>query len=127
MWEAPRGVFWNLLDNTELHQWAHGWWAYSLTGLLITSYVLGWRLARAGQNGPRLRLALLVSATFLVIQIMLGVANALLGITSQLALAHQVMGMCLFLSVVLAWFDARHELDELLDGHLDGVVPADGQ
>ena len=40
---------------------------------------------------------------------MLGIANALLGITSQLALAHQVMGMCLFLSVVLAWFDARHE------------------
>lgn len=109
LWEAPRGVFWNLLDNTELHQWAHGWWAYVLTGLLITSYVLGWRLARAGQNGPRLRLALQVSATFLVIQIMLGIANALLGITSQLALAHQVMGMCLFLSVVLAWFDARHE------------------
>lgn len=109
LWEAPLGVSWNLLDNTELHQWAHGWWAYALTGLLITSYVLGWRLARAGQHGPRLRLALQVSATFLAIQLMLGITNALLGITSQLALAHQVMGMCLFLSVVLAWFDARHE------------------
>ena len=121
LWEAPLGLVWNLLDNTQLHQWAHGGWAYVLTGLLIISYVLGWRLTRitsyvlggrhtrVGECGPRLRLALQVSATFLVIQLMLGIANALLGITAQLALAHQVMGMCLFLSLVLAWFDARHE------------------
>lgn len=109
LWEGPLGLAWNLLDNTELHQWAHGWWAYALTAMLVAGYVLGWRVARGGAGGPRLRLALQVSATFLAIQLMLGIANALLGITAQLALAHQVMGMCLFLSVVLAWFDARHE------------------
>jgi cytochrome c oxidase assembly protein subunit 15 len=111
LWEEPLGLAWNLLDNAELHQWAHGWWAYALTAMLIAGYVLGWRASLAGISGPRMRLALQVSATFLVIQLMLGIANALLGISAQLALAHQVMGMCLFLSVVLAWYDARHEAE----------------
>ena len=54
-------------------------------------------------------MALMVSATFLPIQVVLGLANVEVGFTPFLSLAHQFMGMCLFLSLLLAWHDLRHE------------------
>jgi heme A synthase len=39
----------------------------------------------------------------------LGIGNVLTGITPYGSMAHQAMGMCLFLALVLAWFDARRD------------------
>jgi heme A synthase len=57
----------------------------------------------------RYRLALRVALTFMGVQALLGVANVLTGITPAVSLAHQFMGMCLVMSLVLARFDAQHE------------------
>jgi heme A synthase len=40
---------------------------------------------------------------------MLGIGNVWTGITPYGSLGHQGMGMCLFLALVLVWFDIRRE------------------
>ncbi len=108
LWESQRPLSWNLLDNAWLHQWAHRWFALALVAILVSTYVVASRSA----IGPRLKLALQVSATFVVIQIVLGIADVMLAGSSAigaLPLAHQLMGMCLFCSLVLAAYDARHD------------------
>jgi heme a synthase len=108
LWEPGRSLGWNLLDNAWLHQWVHRWFAWTLVIALIATY----SCAARARCGPRLRLALQVSATFIAIQVVLGIANVLVGgsvIAVALPLAHQFMGMCLFSSLVLALYDVRHE------------------
>lgn len=105
LWVTDAGVVWNLLDNARLHQWLHRWPAWALVVLLALAYVIAWR----SHCGIRLRLALQVSATFVGVQIILGLATALVGANPLLALGHQAMGMCLLLSLVLALHDSRHE------------------
>lgn len=105
LWQGTHGLAWNLLDNGWLHLWLHRWWAWSLTLLLVVTYVVAARTA----TGPRLRLALQVSATFLALQLVFGLVSAAVGSPPLIVLGHQVLGMCLLLSVVLAVHDARHE------------------
>jgi cytochrome c oxidase assembly protein subunit 15 len=108
LWEPARPLAWNLLDNAWLHQWAHRWFAWALVAALGATYLVAARSA----IGPRLRLALQVSATFIAVQLVLGIASLLVAgssIGSALPLAHQLMGMCLFCAVVLAWYDSRNE------------------
>lgn len=108
LWESQRSLSWNLLDNAWLHQWSHRWFALALVVILVASYVAASRVA----IGARLKLALQVSATFVIIQIVLGIADVLVAGTSSggaLPLAHQLMGMCLFCSLVLAAYDARSD------------------
>jgi len=59
--------------------------------------------------GLRLRLVSQVLATFLGVQMLLGIASGTMGAQPLLILAHQAMGMCLLLSVVLILFDLRYE------------------
>jgi cytochrome c oxidase assembly protein subunit 15 len=113
-WVDEAGLAWNLLENPRLHQWAHRWSAWLLVGFLIVVYVL----ARRSACGERLRLALQVSATFVGVQIVLGLGSAMVGTHPLLALAHQAMGMALLLSLALALHDARHE--EALEPHPSG-------
>jgi cytochrome c oxidase assembly protein subunit 15 len=105
LWDGHRSLAWNLQDNAWLHQWGHRWLAWLLVAVLAALYLAAWRTGVP----RRLGLALKVSATFIGVQAMLGVANVLTGITPAVSLAHQFMGMCLLMSLVLAWFDARHE------------------
>jgi heme a synthase len=108
LWEATRPLSWNLLDNAWLHQWIHRWFAWTLVAALIVAYAAAARSA----HGPRLRLALQVSATFIGIQVILGITNVLVAespFAVALPLAHQFMGMCLFCGLVLAAYDARNE------------------
>ncbi len=105
LWKPEHSLAWNLLDNAWLHLWLHRWWAWALCVLCSGLYVVAWR----SPTGARQRLALQVSGTFLSLQIIFGLANALLGTTPLIALAHQALGMCLLLSLVLAWHDARCE------------------
>jgi cytochrome c oxidase assembly protein subunit 15 len=108
LWETALPVSWNLLDNAWLHQWAHRWFAWVLVVALATVYAL----AARSEIGPRLRLALQVSATFVAVQVILGIASVLVAGAANapaLPLAHQLMGMCLFCGVILAWYDARNE------------------
>lgn len=105
LWKSEHSLAWNLLDNAWLHLWLHRWWAWALCVLCVGLYAVAWR----SPMGERQRLALQVSGTFLGLQVILGLANALLGTTPLIALAHQALGMCLLLSLVLAWHDARCE------------------
>jgi cytochrome c oxidase assembly protein subunit 15 len=105
LWSADHGLSWNLLDNAWLHLWLHRWWAWLLCVVCVGLYALAWH----SPTGIRQRLALQVSGTFLALQVIFGLANAMLGSTPLIALAHQALGMCLLLSLVLAWHDAGCE------------------
>ncbi len=101
---APAGST-ALLDDLALHQWLHRLGAAAVVCCLALGYWQAWRVGAGG----RLRLALQVAATFVCIQIVLGLASAMVvgdpsGVT--LPLAHQLMGMCLFVAIGLATFDA---------------------
>lgn len=94
------------LDDQHLHLWLHriGAWA------IVAGLGLAYALASRGGAGPRLMLALQVAATFLAVQIVLGIGSQLFAGDpggAALPLAHQLMGMCLFVSLGLACFDAR--------------------
>ena len=105
LWQPARDLAWNLLDNGWLHLSLHRWWAWTLTAILIATYVIAVR----SPTGLRQRLALQVSGTFLALQLVFGLASAAVGAVPALALGHQALGMCLLLSVVLAWHDCRYE------------------
>jgi cytochrome c oxidase assembly protein subunit 15 len=125
LWIAGHGWQWNLIDNAWLHQWLHRWLAWTLVAALAGLTLVSWRMAMP----LRYRLALRVALTFLGVQALLGVANVLTGITPAVSLAHQFMGMCLVMSLVLAWFDAQHEsrlAEAGQDAHPDAPQPAAG-
>lgn len=105
LWQSQLTLGANLLDNGGLHMWLHRWWALTITALLLATYAVAART----DTGPRARLALQVSATFLALQMVFGLVNAVVGSTPLIALGHQVLGMCLLLSVVMARHDVRHE------------------
>jgi cytochrome c oxidase assembly protein subunit 15 len=105
LWQPARDLAWNLLDNGWLHLALHRWWAWTLTVILIATYLLAMRTP----TGLRQRLALQVSGTFLALQLVFGLASAAVGAVPALALGHQALGMCLLLAVVLAWHDCRYE------------------
>jgi heme A synthase len=76
---------------------------------LLLAVVVIVALIRAPADS-RQRLSLGVAATFVGVQGILGVATLLLPRGEVLVpLAHQFLGMCTFLVLVLAWYDARHE------------------
>ena len=105
LWQPARDLAWNLLDNGWLHLSLHRWWAWTLTAILVVTYFVAMRTP----TGLRQRLALQVSGTFLALQLVFGLASAAVGALPALALGHQALGMCLLLSVVLAWHDCRYE------------------
>lgn len=105
LWEPARGMAWNLLDNHWLHQWLHRWWAWAL-GMIIVSVAI---MALRQPSGERQRLAIQVAGTFLGVQLLLGISSVTMSSHAGIALAHQVMGMCLLMTLVMAWFDARYE------------------
>jgi cytochrome c oxidase assembly protein subunit 15 len=107
LWHDHRSLWWNLQANAELHQWAHRWLAWGIVLVAVWLFVAVWQARR--HLAPRLRLALHAVAAFLMAQMLLGIANVWTGITPWGSLAHQGMGMCLFLALVLAWFDAHRE------------------
>ncbi len=107
LWEEPRSLWWNLQSNNELHQWAHQWlaWTIVISGILL--FICAWLQRR--ELPQRLRLALHASGAFMFAQMLLGISNVWTGITPYGSLTHQGMGMCLFLALALAWFDAWRE------------------
>jgi len=122
LWEGPRSLWWNLQANTELHQWTHRWMAWAIVLVSVVLFVFAWR--QRHQLSPRLRLGLHASGAFLLAQMMLGIGNVWTGITPYGSLAHQGMGMCLFLALVLAWFDVRREADAAVEVTTNSRVPA---
>lgn len=107
LWDGARPVAWNLLDNALLHQWVHRWFAW----VAVIGVVAAWWISRSARPGPRLRLAMQVSLTFLGVQALLGVANVVLSTPIIVSLAHLVMAMFLLAALMLAMHDARYETD----------------
>jgi heme A synthase len=107
VWEQPRSWWWNFQSNPELHQWTHQWLAWSIVASASLLLMFAWR--QRHELPQRLRLALHASGAFLVAQMILGISNVWTGITPYGSLTHQGMGMCLFMALVLSWFDARRE------------------
>ena len=102
-WDTGQPLVANLLNNAMLHRWLHHLGAGVVTVLIIAA-LADWRRA-----GPRQRLGLQLAVTFLAVQMLFGLGNVALGVDARLALAHLVIGHSLFLSLLLAWYDARNE------------------
>ena len=67
-------------------------------------------MAHRRQAGERTRLALAVAATFVALQAVLGIGAAIMPAGEVMVpLAHLFLGHVLFLVLVLAWHDARHD------------------
>ena len=107
LWEQPRSWWWNFQSNPELHQWTHQWLAWGIVA--SATLLLGFAWRQRQELPQRLRLGLHASGAFLVAQMILGISNVWTGITPYGSLAHQGMGMCLFMALVLSWFDAQRE------------------
>lgn len=107
LWDAHQSLWWNLQSNAALHQWSHRWIAWSIVLVAAVLFAFVWQ--RRQHLPPRLRLALHASGVFLIAQMVLGLGNVWTGITPYGSLTHQAMGMCLFLALVLAWFDVHRE------------------
>jgi len=105
LWNADQGVGQNLMRNPGVAQWLHRWSAWGLTILLAVEILILWR----ARLGLRLRLVSQLLATFLGVQMLLGLASAAIGAQPLLILAHQATGMCLLLTSVLILFDVRSE------------------
>ena len=107
LWDFSRTFSWNLLDNSALHQVGHRVWATVLVAALLWAFLTA-RRAR----GQRLHLGLQAAATFVAVQVLLGLATVIVGRNGSgvgtdvaLPLAHQLMGMCVFTSLCLATCD----------------------
>ncbi|SNS38356.1 cytochrome c oxidase assembly protein subunit 15 [Sphingomonas laterariae] len=83
----------NLVDNPIVVQFVHRWLAWVAAALLLA---LAWRAHKMGVKGP-----VHAIATFLVLQIGLGIATLLTGVDIHVAVAHQAVGALLVASV--AW------------------------
>ena len=107
LWEQSRSWWWNFQSNPELHQWTHQWLAWSIVASSSLLLLFAWR--QRHELPQRLRLALHATGAFLIAQMILGISNVWTGITPYGSLTHQGMGMCLFMALVLSWFDAWRE------------------
>jgi heme a synthase len=116
LWYEHRSVAWNLIDNALLHQWVHRWFALGVVLAVGAVYLI----SRRARLGPRLRLSLKLSYTFIGAQVVLGLANVLERHPIVVSLSHLVMGMFLLASLVLVLFDARHEPPARLAGAAGG-------
>ena len=105
LWHGDMSVGWNLTRNPGVAQWMHRWAAWMVVILQSALMVHLW----LRPLGPRLRLLTQVLATFLGVQMLLGLASGTLGAQPLLILAHQAMGMCVLLTVVVMLFDLRYE------------------
>ncbi len=108
VWDEFQTVWWNFQSNGHLHQWGHRWLAWSIVLVVVITLALAWN--KRAHIPQRLRLGLQSAGAFLLAQIVLGIGNVWTGITAYGSLAHQFMGMCLFLGLVLCWFDVRREV-----------------
>jgi len=84
----------NLVDNPIVVQFVHRWFAWVAAAMLLR---LAWKAHKAGVKGPTHAIA-----TFLVLQIGLGIATLLTGVDIHIAVAHQAVGALLVASTVWA-------------------------
>ncbi len=122
LWEEQRGVAWNLLDNALFLQWLHRWFAWAVVAALVAM----WIAAARAPLSPRLRLSLKVSATFLGVQVALGLANVVLAHPILVSLAHLVTAFFLLATLVMVLFDARNEASDASASIARASLPATG-
>lgn len=87
----------NLVDNPIVVQFVHRWFAWVAAAILLS---LAWAAHKAGVKGP-----VHAIATFLILQIGLGIATLLTGVDIHVAVAHQAVGALLVAST--AWTAQR--------------------
>lgn len=126
LWLAGQGVAANLLDNPALHQWVHRWFAW----LCVVAVAALAATALRRDLGVRGRIGIRIAFACLTLQVVLGVLNVKHGAALPIALAHLVVGMLLFATLVLVCHDLRHEepaTAEALQRAGLGLAPAGGE
>jgi cytochrome c oxidase assembly protein subunit 15 len=93
-WRDGWSLIANLIDNPVVVQFIHRWWAWAAVAAVLA---LAWRAQRAGIKGPGHAIA-----TFIVLQVALGIATLLSGVALPIAAAHQAVAALLLASVVWA-------------------------
>lgn len=91
----------NIVDNPIVVQFAHRWFAWAAAGTLV---ILALRAQRAGGKG-----AAHAVMTLVALQIMLGIATLLSGVSLWIAVSHQAVGSLLVAAAVVSC----HRLDTL--------------
>jgi cytochrome c oxidase assembly protein subunit 15 len=99
-WNAALGLA-NLWDNPIVVQFIHRWWAWVAA---IAALLLARKAKAAGAKG-----AVHAIATFLTLQILLGIATLITGVDIVVAVAHQ--GVAVLLLASLLW--ATHGPDKI--------------
>jgi heme a synthase len=94
----PAGATWispgwrNFIDNPITVQFVHRWWAFAAAGALG---LLAMRTARRGDRGwPR------IMSGLLLVQILLGIATLLTGVSLHVAVTHQAVALLLLGSTI---------------------------
>lgn len=82
----------NVVDNPIVVQFVHRWFAFVAAAMLLA---LAWKAHKARVKGPTHAVA-----TFLILQIALGIATLLTGVDIHVAVAHQAVGALLVASAV---------------------------
>lgn len=93
---TPLAASWlaNLVDNPIVVQFFHRWWAFAALGAMIWLGILA-RRAGARRIGPLLHL-------IVTVQLLLGIATLLSGVSLWIAVAHQATAAILVVVAVLA-------------------------
>ena len=91
-WQARLGAVENLVSNPIVVQFVHRWWAWVVAILVAFVASQAWR---AGARTPARALILIVS-----VQILLGIATLLTGVSLPIAVAHQAGAALLLASLV---------------------------
>ena len=113
LWMSGKSVWFNLFDNSELHQWVHRWFAW----LVVAAFGMVMYLSSKIELPPRLKLSLKVAGTFFALQIILGISNIFYDAASILvALSHLLMAMFIVSTLVIAMFDIKYEQKPTQEG-----------
>jgi cytochrome c oxidase assembly protein subunit 15 len=95
----------NFVENTAMVQFAHRMAGYGLLVLGVVAWVLAGASAHRATRGAH-DLMMLV----LALQVVLGIATVMTGAPWQLAIAHQVTAVLLWVLILRARFLARYPL-----------------
>lgn len=108
LWDAQATLAANLLDNPGLHQFLHRWFAAAVVAVVLWLVVA----ARRQVVGQRCRLALNLSVSTLLTQIVLGLLNVWHGAPVLIALAHLLTAVLMVCALVVALVDLYLEPTE---------------
>ncbi len=111
MWESHRPLSWNLLSNPELHQFIHRWFAWFVVAVMVFVFIR----AKRSNVPERATFSLHLGLGLLLVQVVLGFCNVLMGVPTIVGLAHLLVAMLIIVTQLMALFDLRYVQDAVAE------------